>query len=76
MKSEKSLLDQFLKQVINQRQPTAIYLLNGIKLAGQVIEFGEDVIVLHPDQKVKPLAQIIYRHAIATIMASIEVHTG
>lgn len=68
MKTLTSLTDQFLKQTVAQKQSIAIYLINGIKLAGHVAEFGEDIIVLKADSPIKRPPQIVYRHAIATLM--------
>lgn len=47
-----------------KEQPVFIYLISGVKLKGKITEVGPDVIVFCSETT----TQIIYKHAIATIM--------
>ncbi|HCK04166.1 MAG TPA: RNA chaperone Hfq [Methylophilaceae bacterium] len=60
-----NLQDLFLNQVIEEKVSVSIYLLNGIKLQGQIESFDQYVIVLNG-----AFPQLIYKHAISTIVPS------
>ena len=55
--------DHFLNELRKERIPVAIYLVNGIKLQGQVESFDSFVILLRGS-----VGQLIYKHAISTIV--------
>tara|TARA_B100000767_G_C19397814_1_gene382574 strand:+ start:48 stop:281 length:234 start_codon:yes stop_codon:yes gene_type:complete len=57
--------DLFLNQLIENKISVSIYLLNGIKLQGQIKSFDKHVIVLSGNSP-----QLIYKHAISTIAPS------
>ena len=58
-----ALQDPFLNALRKERIPVAIYLVNGIKLQGQVESFDSFVILLRGS-----VVQLIYKHAISTIV--------
>lgn len=58
-----SLQDPFLNALRKERIPVAIYLVNGIKLQGQVESFDQFVILLK-----STTSQMVYKHAISTIV--------
>ena len=58
------LQDPFLNALRKEHVPVSIYLVNGIKLQGQV-ESCEQNFVLLRNTKV---TQIVYKHAISTIV--------
>ena len=58
-----SLQDQFLNELIRDQISVSIYLLNGIKLQGQIESFDQFVIVLNGNAP-----QLIYKHSISTIV--------
>ena len=58
-----SLQDPFLNTLRKERIPVAIYLVNGIKLQGQVESFDQFVILLK-----NTVSQMVYKHAISTIV--------
>ncbi|XXK29301.1 RNA chaperone Hfq [Arenicellales bacterium nBUS_45] len=58
-----ALQDPFLNALRKERIPVAIYLVNGIKLQGQVESFDSFVILLRGS-----VGQLIYKHAISTIV--------
>ena len=58
-----ALQDPFLNALRKDRIPVSIYLVNGIKLQGQVESFDQFVIVLR-----NTVNQMIYKHAISTVV--------
>ncbi len=60
-----ALQDPFLNILRKDRIPVSIYLVNGIKLQGQVESFDPFVVLLR-----NSVSQLIYKHAISTIVPS------
>lgn len=60
-----SLQDRFLDTLISQRILVSVYLTNGIKLQGHIVDFDHYVLVLKSQNK-----QTVFKHAIATIVPS------
>lgn len=60
-----TLQEPFLNQLRKERVPVAIYLVNGIKLQGQVESFDQFVVLLK-----NTVSQMVYKHAISTIVPS------
>ncbi|CAH9019683.1 RNA chaperone Hfq [Candidatus Nitrosacidococcus sp. I8] len=58
-----SLQDPFLNILRKERVSVSIYLVNGIKLQGQVESFDQFVILLK-----NTVSQMVYKHAISTIV--------
>jgi len=58
-----ALQDPFLNALRKERIPVSIYLVNGIKLQGQVESFDQFVIVLK-----NTVNQMIYKHAVSTVV--------
>ena len=58
-----NLLDAILKEVIRDRVPVTMFLMNGFQLRGFVTGFDSFVVVLVSDGK----QQMIYKHAISTL---------
>ena len=65
MEKNTNLQNSFLNQIIKDNIPVSVYLLNGIKLQGQVKSFDLYVIVLSGNTP-----QLIYKHSISTIVPS------
>ncbi|WP_144393915.1 RNA chaperone Hfq [Pleionea sediminis] len=63
MPKGQSLQDPFLNALRRERIPVAIYLVNGIKLQGQVESFDQFVVLLK-----NTVSQMVYKHAISTIV--------
>ena len=57
------LQEPFLNALRKEKIPVAIYLVNGIKLQGQVDSFDQYVIILR-----NTINQMVYKHAISTIV--------
>jgi len=70
MAKGQSLQDPFLNALRRDRIPVAIYLVNGIKLQGQVESFDQFVILLK-----NTVSQMVYKHAISTVVPSRAVNT-
>lgn len=58
-----TLQDPFLNALRKERVPVSIYLVNGIKLQGQVESFDQFVVLLK-----NSVNQLVYKHAISTIV--------
>lgn len=71
MAKGQSLQDPFLNALRRDRIPVAIYLVNGIKLQGQVESFDQFVILLK-----NTVSQMVYKHAISTVVPSRAVNTA
>ena len=63
MAKGQSLQDPFLNQLRKERVPVSIYLVNGIKLQGQIDSFDQFVVLLR-----NTVNQMVYTHAISTIV--------
>lgn len=62
--------ETFLLEAHSNQWAVYIYLINGIKLDGQVMQFDETVIVLSNPSQPERGRQLVYQHAIATILLS------
>lgn len=58
-----SLQDPFLNALRKERIQVSIYLVNGIKLQGQIESFDQFVVLLK-----NAVSQMVYKHAISTIV--------
>jgi len=65
MAKGQSLQDPFLNALRKEHVPVSIYLVNGIKLQGQVESFDQFVVLLK-----NSVSQMVYKHAISTIVPS------
>lgn len=63
MAKGQSLQDPYLNALRRERIPVSIYLVNGIKLQGQIESFDQFVILLK-----NTVNQIVYKHAISTVV--------
>ena len=59
------LQDPFLNLLRKEHIPVSIYLVNGIKLQGQIESFDQYVVILR-----NTLTQMVYKHAISTVVPS------
>ena len=57
------LQDPFLNTLRKEHVPVSIYLVNGIKLQGQIESFDQYVVLLR-----NTVTQMVYKHAISTIV--------
>ena len=68
MSKSLNLQDQYLNNLRKDEFKLSIYLVNGIKLSGIVASFDQYVIVLKDNDNT--VNQLIYKHAISTIVPS------
>ncbi len=57
------LQDPFLNAIRKEHIPVSIYLVNGIKLQGQIESFDQYVVLLR-----NTVTQMVYKHAISTVV--------
>ena len=65
MSKGQSLQDPYLNILRKERIPVSIFLVNGIKLHGQIESFDQFVILLR-----NTVSQMVYKHAISTVVPS------
>ena len=58
-----SLQEPFLNALRKEKVPVSIFLVNGIKLQGQIDSFDQFVVLLK-----NSVNQMIYKHAISTVV--------
>lgn len=63
MSKGQSLQDPFLNALRKERVPVSIFLVNGIKLQGQIESFDQFVVLLK-----NQVSQMVYKHAISTVV--------
>lgn len=63
MPKGQSLQEPFLNALRKERVPVSIYLVNGIKLQGQVESFDQFAVLLR-----NTVSQMVYKHAISTVV--------
>lgn len=64
MDKSQNLQDIFLNQVRKEHAPVTVFLMNGVKLQGLITWFDNYSMLLKRDGHI----QLIYKHAISTIM--------
>ena len=65
MSKGQSLQDTFLNALRKDRVPVSIFLVNGIKLQGQIESFDQFVILLR-----NTASQMVYKSAISSVVPS------
>ncbi|MCI1395193.1 MAG: RNA chaperone Hfq, partial [Acetobacter peroxydans] len=67
--SVQNVQEAFLNQIRRSRAAVTVFLVNGVKLQGFITWFDDQVMLLRRDDQ----TQLIYKHAISTVMPSIAV---
>lgn len=67
-----NLQDQFLNLLRKNKTPVTMFLVKGVKLQGIVTWFDNFSILLRRDGQ----SQLVYKHAVSTIMPSVPVDAG
>jgi host factor-I protein len=62
------LQDQFLAALRKEQVPVSMFLVNGIKLVGQIDSFDQYVVLLR-----STTTQAVYKHAISTVVPSRDI---
>ena len=63
MSKREILQDPYLNALRKERVPVSIFLVNGIKLQGQIESFDQFVVLLR-----NTVSQMVYKHAISTVV--------
>ena len=63
MSTREHLQDPYLNALRKERVPVSIFLVNGIKLQGQIESFDQFVVLLR-----NTVSQMVYKHAISTVV--------
>ena len=71
MSKGQTLQEPFLNALRKERIPVSIYLVNGIKLQGQIESFDQFVVLLK-----NSVSQMVYKHAISTVVPARNVRVG
>ena len=71
MAKGQSLQEPFLNALRRDKVPVSIYLVNGIKLQGQIESFDQFVILLK-----NSVSQMVYKHAISTVVPGRHVNVS
>ena len=61
---KQNLQDTFLNAVRKGRSPVTVFLVNGVKLQGNITWFDNFCVLLRRDNH----SQLVYKHAISTVM--------
>lgn len=62
------LQDPYLNALRREKVPVAIFLVNGIKLQGQIESFDQFAVLLK-----NTVTQMVYKHAISTVVPSRQI---
>ena len=65
MSKSNMLQDTFLEQLQKDSVPVSIFLVNGIKLHGVIDAYDDHVLMLK-----NAITQMVYKHAISTVVPS------
>jgi host factor-I protein len=71
MSKGQSLQDPYLNALRKERIPVSIFLVNGIKLQGQIESFDQFVVLLR-----NTVSQMVYKHAISTVVPARNIKTS
>jgi len=66
-----TLQDPYLNALRKERIPVSVFLVNGIKLQGQVESFDQYVVLLR-----NTVSQMVYKHAISTVVPARNPRSG
>ena len=72
MSEAMNLQDALLRQVLKERIPVTLFLMNGFQLRGVITGFDNVVVIVVTDKK----QQMIYKHAISTLVPARPLKIG
>lgn len=72
MQKTQNLQDAFLNYIRREKIPVTLFLMNGFQLRGVVRSFDSFVVLIDADGR----QQMIYKHAISTLVPLQPVHIG
>lgn len=59
-----ALQDDLLNEIVDEKVPVTVFLMNGFQIRGIVADHDDAIVVLETEGK----QQIVYKHAISTII--------
>lgn len=59
-----ALQDDLLNEIVDEKVPTTVFLMNGFQIRGTIADHDDAVVVMDVDGR----QQIVYKHAISTII--------
>ena len=59
-----ALQDDLLNEIVDEKVPTTLFLMNGFQIRGTIADHDDAIVVIEVDGR----QQIIYKHAISTII--------
>ncbi|CAN7181044.1 RNA chaperone Hfq [Paraburkholderia hospita] len=59
-----SVQDEFLQTLVNDKTAVSVFLVNGIRLSGQLAGFDQFAVLLESGSGV----QLVFKHAISTVL--------
>ena len=63
VKIDTHVQDEFLQEAKDRNTPLILYITNGFKIRGTIIDFDEVSILVESDSK----KQMVYKHALSTV---------
>jgi len=64
MTARLSVQDDFLQTLVRDKTTVNVFLVNGIKLSGQLAAFDQFAVLLESG----PAVQLVFKHAISTVL--------
>lgn len=58
-----ALQEDLLNEIVDEKVPVTVYLMNGFQIRGMIADHDDAVVVLETEGR----QQIVYKHAISTI---------
>ena len=58
-----ALQDELLDEIVEEKTPVVVFLMNGFQLRGTVLDHDDAVVVVENEGK----QQMVYKHAISTV---------
>ena len=68
-KAIQNIQERFLGDMIKEKLSVTVFLINGVKLQGLISHTDEHTLLLKRDGH----SQLVYKHAVSTIMPSVAV---
>ncbi|MFP3566624.1 RNA chaperone Hfq [Paraburkholderia sp. SIMBA_030] len=64
MTARPDVQDDFLQMLVNDKTAVNVFLVNGIRLSGQLAAFDQFAVLLESG----PAVQLVFKHAISTVL--------
>lgn len=59
-----ALQEELLDEIINDKNPVTVFLMNGFQIRGMVVDHDDAIVAMEVETK----QQIVFKHAISTII--------